>query len=125
VEDEPDTALSLAILLRRWGHEVEAVLDGRHALEVAVPFRPHVALMDLALPGMDGYEIAGRLQEAPALAGVWFIALSGYTREEGERRHPGGSGLFDLHLLKPVDPDQLRVILGRLAAQGAARSVAW
>ena len=114
VEDEPDTAMSLAILLRHWGHEVKVVLDGRRALEAADAFRPDVALLDLALPGMNGYEVAGRLRQA--LRGVRCIAMSGYSKEEGERRHPGGSALFDVHLLKPADPDQLREILAEAAA---------
>src|SRR5262245_21612010 len=86
VEDEPDTARSLVLWLRHWGYDVAAVLDGRHAVEVAATFRPHVALMDLALPGMDGYEVAGRLRDAPGLADMHCIAVSGYSRDEGERR---------------------------------------
>src|SRR5262249_12152452 len=84
VEDDPDTARSLAILVRRWGHEFGVALDGRFALHLATDFRPHVALIDIALPGMDGYDVARRLQAA--LRDVRCIAVSGYSREEGERR---------------------------------------
>jgi CheY-like chemotaxis protein len=120
VEDESDTAASLAILVRHWGYEFAAVLDGRLAPEVAVTFRPDIAVVDLALPGLDGYDVAARLRDAPALRGTRFVAMSGYPKEEAERRHPGGSELFDLHLLKPVDPEQLRAILGALASHSPA-----
>src|SRR5262249_8889526 len=114
---------SLAILLRHWGHDVAVVLDGQLALKIAIEFRPHVALMDLALPGMDGYDVAGRLRDAPGLGGARLIAVSGYSKEEGERRHPGGRAGSDVLRPRPGAPARLRTILGALAGEGAARPV--
>ncbi|HVR98851.1 MAG TPA: ATP-binding protein [Thermoanaerobaculia bacterium] len=109
VEDNPDAAQALSELLELWGHEVAAAMDGPAALKVVESFRPDVVLMDIGLPGMDGYELARRLRERPDLAGAHFIALTGYG-QEADRRRSAEAG-FDDHLTKPADPGVLRNLL--------------
>jgi signal transduction histidine kinase len=109
VEDNADAADSLALLLRALGHEVRVVGDGPAALEAASSFRPDVALLDIGLPEMDGYEVARRLRRDPALGDAVLVALSGYGQEEDRRRsHAAG---FDVHLVKPVDLEGLQALL--------------
>jgi PAS domain S-box-containing protein len=107
VDDNEDAALSIAILLGLWGHEVKTAFDGNAALAVAAGFAPEVVLLDLGLPGLDGYEVARRLR-AGGLRGL-LVAVTGYGREEDRARSRDAG--FDRHLLKPVDLDALRAIL--------------
>ena len=109
VEDNLDAAESLAELLRIWGHEVELAHDGAAALRAALEVRPEVVLLDIGLPGMDGYEVASRLRATPGLAGVRLVAVTGYG-QESDRRRARLAG-FDHHLVKPVDLDRLRALL--------------
>jgi CheY-like chemotaxis protein len=112
VDDNGDAAESLALLLHCAGAEVRSVNDGPAALEVAASgFAPQAVLLDLGMPGMDGFEVARRLREDPAQAGLEIIALTGWGQEE-DRRRTREAG-FDHHLTKPVDIDQLIGMLGR------------
>jgi CheY-like chemotaxis protein len=109
VEDHPDAAASTALLLRYFGHDVIVAHDGPAALELARRWAPDVALLDIGLPKMDGYEVARQLvalcrENKPAL-----IAVSGYGGEEQARRCAAAG--IELLLLKPVDPEQLRLVL--------------
>jgi PAS domain S-box-containing protein len=109
VEDSEDAAETLADLLRLWGHEVRVARDGRLGVEVAREFSPEVVLCDLGLPGMNGYQVAEELVRAPETAGACLVALSGYgSAEDRQRSRDAG---FDLHLVKPVDPAELRRLL--------------
>ena len=109
VDDNQDSANSLAALLQLDGHEVEAAYSAAGALERAVEFRPAVMLLDIGLPGMDGYELARRLRATPQLTGVRLVALTGYGRPEDQQRTQAAG--FDDHLVKPVDfPSLGRVI---------------
>lgn len=101
VDDNVDAADSLAVLLRLAGHNVRLAHDGPGALEAARTFHPDVALIDLGLPGFDGYEVARRLRERPADDDVLLIAVSGYAQEE-DRQRSLQAGFFR-HLTKPVD----------------------
>ncbi len=113
VEDHPDGAEMLASLLGHWGHRVEAVADGAQALDALAAGRPDLVLMDLGLPGMDGYEVARRIREGYGDArGPFLIALTGYGQEEARRKSSEAG--FDLHLVKPVDPEELRRVLSRV-----------
>jgi two-component system CheB/CheR fusion protein len=105
VDDSVDTAQSLALLLRLKGHQVEVAHDGPAALEVALSFEPEVVLLDIGLPGIDGYEVARRLREEARLARALLVALTGYGQEE-DRRRARYAG-FDHHFTKPVDPTVL------------------
>jgi two-component system, OmpR family, response regulator len=111
VEDYPDTATSTALLLKLFGHEVDVAGDGPTALRAAAAFPPDVVLLDIGLPGMDGYEVARRLRGQPLARRPFFIAVSGY-RQPADRRREVEAGI-DMHLLKPVDPDHLRLLLQR------------
>jgi CheY-like chemotaxis protein len=111
VEDDPGTAESTALFLRECGHRVRVACDGPAACQAAVSQPPDVVLLDLALPGMDGWEVARRLQEPAWEKRPLLIAVTGHDREEAHRRslHAG----IDLHLAKPVDPGFLRQLLAR------------
>jgi PAS domain S-box-containing protein len=106
VDDNTDSARSMAVLQTRRGHLTRTAFDGADALAVAAEFLPEVVLLDIGLPGMDGYEVARHLRKMPALAGVLLIAMTGYASPE-DRRVAKEAG-FDEHLAKPVDLDTLR-----------------
>jgi two-component system CheB/CheR fusion protein len=112
VEDNVDAAESLIMLLQLLGHHVRAVHDGISALEVARANVPEVMLIDIGLPGMDGYELARRLRQQPGLERVVLVALTGYGRDEDRERALKAG--FDYHLVKPVDPNALRGLVARL-----------
>ena len=112
VDDNEDTARTVALILRGAGHEVRLAHSGQQALETASNFRPAAVILDLGLPGMDGYEVARRMRENPKLAGVLLIAVSGYA-QESDRRRSKEAGV-DLHLAKPVEPDKIEEILANL-----------
>ena len=109
VDDHVDTALSLARLLRARGHVVEIVHDGNAALEAAETFRPNFILLDLGLPGMDGYEVAQSTRNRQASPRPTIIAISGYGQEE-DRQRSAEVGI-DHHLVKPVSFAQLEQML--------------
>ncbi|HET7306277.1 MAG TPA: PAS domain-containing protein [Gammaproteobacteria bacterium] len=102
VDDYADAAESLAELLKMDGYEVCVVYDGAAALEAAAEFQPAVALVDIGLPVMDGYEVARHLRSMPALKKLTLVALTGYG-QENDRRRARDAG-FDEHLVKPLDP---------------------
>jgi signal transduction histidine kinase/CheY-like chemotaxis protein len=110
VDDNVDTARGMARLLQLAGHDVRVAHDGRRALEVAHDYHPQFVLLDIVLPGMDGYEVARQLRGDPQLRDAIIIATSGYSVDD--YRPPEEAG-FDHHLAKPVDHDALRAILGR------------
>lgn len=112
VDDNRDSADSLALLLSTYGHDVRTAYDGTSALEIAQSFRPDVALQDIAMPGMDGYELARKLRELPETRHAALIALTGFTREEDAK--DARSAGFDHHLGKPVDFDALHRVLRSL-----------
>ena len=109
VDDNVDAAESIAKLLRLAGHEVECVYDGPHALEGAAKANPDVVLLDIGLPGMDGYEVARRLRALPQFRGTAIIALTGYG-QDSDRESSRKAG-FDHHLTKPVDPQVLESLI--------------
>ncbi len=114
VDDSRDAAESLALLLRAAGHEVSTAYAGPAALEAARAFRPEAVLLDIGLPGMDGYEVARRLRRESGLDRALLVAVTGYGQDEDRRRaHEAG---FDHHLVKPADLETLQGILSRAAA---------
>lgn len=110
VDDNADASESLAMLLRMSGHEVEVAANGESALALAGTFRPQVVLLDLGLPGMDGFEVARRLRARPELAATRLIAITGYGQAR-DRQATAAAG-FERHLTKPVDVDSLLALLG-------------
>jgi two-component system CheB/CheR fusion protein len=109
VDDNVDSAESLALLLRLYGHDVRLAHDGLTALEEVRASAPDVVLLDIGLPKMDGYAVARHLREEPAFAHVKLIAMTGYGQDEDRRRAKEAG--FDHHLVKPVDFDALRDLL--------------
>ena len=101
VDDNVDSAGSLALLLEMMGHDTRTAYDGEAGVQAASEFRPHVILMDLGMPILDGYEAARRIRGEPWGDAIFLVALSGWGADEDRlRTHDAG---FDLHLLKPVD----------------------
>ncbi len=113
VEDNVDAAEAMQLVLRGRGHEVATVSDGREALALARTFRPDVILLDIGLPGIDGYQLAVLLREAPETARARIIAVSGYGQERDVQRSREAG--FDLHLVKPVDAGRLSDAIGAVA----------
>jgi CheY-like chemotaxis protein len=111
VDDNRDSAESIAMLADLWGHQTRIVYDGPSALAEAQDWHPDVVLLDIGLPGIDGYEVARRLRQMPALDGVLLAAMTGYGQER-DRRLSREAG-FDIHLVKPVPPETLQELLAR------------
>ncbi|BAU47964.1 histidine kinase [Sulfurifustis variabilis] len=109
VEDNRDAADSLAFLLGDLGHDVHTVYDGSEGLKAALETVPEVAILDIGLPGLNGYELARLLRQEPRLRNTLLIALSGYG-QESDREQSRDAG-FDHHLLKPFELDDLIAIL--------------
>lgn len=101
VDDNPDAARTLAHLLTRRGHRVELSHDGSAAIEIARSFQPEILLLDLGLPGIDGFELARQFRADATLGGALMVAVSGYT-QESDRKRAMEAG-FDRHFAKPVD----------------------
>jgi PAS domain S-box-containing protein len=114
VDDNVDAAASQAQLLRMLGHEAETADSGEAALRTAAHYRPKVVLLDLGMPGMDGYACARELRRMPELDGATLIAQTGWNQDE-DRRRTAAAG-FDAHLAKPVDIDALLREVDRLSA---------
>lgn len=109
VDDVADSAESLADLLILWGHDIQTAHDGPTALKVAHAFQPEVVLLDIGMPGMDGYEVARKLREMEECADALVVAMTGYGQDE-DRELALDAG-FDRHLTKPVDLEELQKIL--------------
>lgn len=109
VDDNEDGALMLAAVLETRGHAVRVAHDGPGALEVAEAFEPELALLDIGLPVMDGYELAMRLRERPGLEHLTLVAVTGYG-QSGDRERSRAAG-FDHHLVKPVDLEAIDAVL--------------
>jgi CheY-like chemotaxis protein len=101
VDDNQDAAQSLGLLLKLLGVEVRVVHDGPAALEMIPSYAPTVVLLDIGMPGMDGYEVARRIRKLPEGQDLMLIALTGWGQED-DRRRTSQAG-FDHHLLKPAD----------------------
>jgi two-component system CheB/CheR fusion protein len=120
VDDNVDTAAMMSALLRLAGHAVEVAHDGMSAIATVERFKPEVVLLDIGMPGMDGYEIARRLRGSPGGDELLLIALTGYTQPEhvAATREAG----FDYHLTKPVDHDVVRNLIAKLQKRPQPRS---
>ena len=115
VEDNPDARDALRVLLELEGHDVEAAGEGQEALELARAKDPDIALVDIGLPGIDGYEIARRVRARDARRPI-LIALTGYGQPEDRQRATEAG--FDDMLVKPVDPGALADMLATLEIPG-------
>src|SRR5207249_9905619 len=98
------------------GHEVRIAYAGQQAVGEAASFAPEVVLLDIGLPGMDGYEVARRLKSLPGTRASLLVAVTGYGQEE-DRRRAREAG-FDHHLVKPVAPGAIEDLLAGLKPSG-------
>jgi two-component system, sensor histidine kinase len=111
VEDERDIRQALGALLESWGHEVQLAEDGRRGVDLILKERPDVALIDIAMPGLDGYAVARQVRGELGAGAPRLVAVTGFGREE-DRQRTRSAG-FDDHLVKPATPVDLRRALRR------------
>jgi signal transduction histidine kinase/ActR/RegA family two-component response regulator len=111
VDDNIDSAETLALLLRLGGHDVHTAHSGRNALESAQINRPEIVMLDIGMPGMDGLEVARRLRDELGLTDVLLVAMTGYGQDEDRRRSQVAG--FNSHLVKPIDLEHLNSLLER------------
>ena len=112
VDDNTDAAVLLAEVLQEYGYEMEVAATPAAALQAATTFLPQLAILDIGLPGMTGYELARRLRAMPELGDLRLIALSGYGASAS-----APAARFDRHLVKPIDPDVLADVMGALLSR--------
>jgi PAS domain S-box-containing protein len=119
VDDNHDAADSLGMLLKFLGAEVHIAYDGSEALSALMSFDADLMLLDIGMPGMDGYELARRIRKRPGLEGLKLIALTGWGQEE-DRRATAAAG-FDHHLIKPTGIEALRTLMATVGARDERR----
>ena len=117
VEDRPEIRETLAELLVDSGYEVATAANGLAGFEAITERPPHAALLDIGLPGIDGFELARRLRANPSTAGLPLVAMTGYGRDD-DRAEVIAAG-FDIHLVKPVDIDDVLAALDRLGVRAS------
>jgi CheY-like chemotaxis protein len=113
VDDNVDTVTTLAMLVKESGHDVRTVYDGSSVLEAALDYRPNVVLLDIGLPGLNGFEVAKQLRRQPALQNAVLVAMTGYGRESDRQRSQEAG--FDHHLVKPGDFGKVLQILATVS----------
>jgi CheY-like chemotaxis protein len=111
VDDNLSNASSLDVLLRALGQEVHTAFDGLTGLEMVRQLQPDTVLLDIGLPGIDGYEVARRCRAEPALEHIRLVAMTGYGKEEDRQRSRQAG--FSAHLVKPVNVEDLRLVLSQ------------
>ena len=111
VEDDPDTAVSLEMLLRLYAYDVQVARDGAIALRAVLDGQPDVVLLDIGLPKLDGWQLAKEIRCHTGMKRPFLIAISGYGMQADQMRSREAG--IDLHLVKPVEPEMLQQILGR------------
>jgi CheY-like chemotaxis protein len=116
VDDHPDTADGLVVMLGLIGAEGRAVYDGETALTLLSAFVPDLILLDIGMPGLDGYDVARLIRSYPGFERVPLVAVSGWTTDDDRRR--GVEAGFDVYLAKPLDLNRVRSLLVSLGLQG-------
>ena len=119
-DDDRDTADSSAVLLRSTGHEVRCAYSGAEALIAAAGFHPQLAFLDIAMPAMNGYEVARRIRAAAWGREMVLVAVTGWGRP-ADKQLASDSG-FDHHLVKPFDFESLKAVLAQCAGGGGGAS---
>jgi CheY-like chemotaxis protein len=109
VDDNRDSVETLSMLLRIKGHDARIAESGEEAIAAADEYQPNVVLLDLSLPGMDGFEVAQELRKRPYGANVVLVALTGWSGREVQAK--AAEAGFDFHLLKPVEWPELEQVL--------------
>ncbi|HYD48676.1 MAG TPA: response regulator [Terriglobales bacterium] len=120
VEDNADAAESMMMLLELLGHQVHIANDGFAGVEAARTQSPQIMLVDIGLPGIDGYEVARRVRRDPDLCHIILVALTGYGCDD-DKREAAAAG-FDRHMVKPVDPDALQELITGFAGASPKKS---
>jgi DNA-binding response OmpR family regulator len=114
IEDNHDAGESLRLLLEAVNHDVRHVISGEAGVEEAGAFRPHVVLLDLGLPGIQGHEAAVRIRETVATSPLTIVAISGWGRDSD--REASRAARVDHHLVKPIDFAALQALLDSISA---------
>ncbi len=117
-DDNADSADSLSNILRLMGHETRVARDGQQAYDAAAEFRPDIALLDIGMPLLNGYDVARRVREQPWGGAIRLVAVTGWG-QDADRLLSEAAG-FDLHLVKPVDPAALEALVDSVSRDGAA-----
>ena len=112
IDDNADIRESLQMLLAMWGHQVSMAAEGRAGVALVVRDRPDVALIDVGLPGMNGYDVAREIRQSLPNGATKLIAVTGYG-QPSDRELAKQAG-FDMHLLKPISPEVLQRLLVEL-----------
>ena len=112
-DDLADSADSLALLLRQYGHEVHTAYDGAQAFAAAARVRPRIAVLDLGMPKLNGYDLARKIRGQPWGKDILLVALSGWGQQEDRRRSKEAG--FNHHLVKPLDFDELAAVMKTIA----------
>jgi signal transduction histidine kinase len=122
VDDNQDSACSMTLLLELQGHQVQVAHAGQAALQLASQFNPDVILLDIGMPGMNGYEVAKHLRSQPAFSDTLLIAVTGYGRASDVKQTESAG--FDHHLVKPIDYDKLQSLLQARSSRRAGSAEA-
>ena len=109
VDDNLDSVETLSMLLRVKGHDSRTAETGEQAIEIADEYQPHIVILDLSLPGIDGYEVAQRLRHRPYGPNLLLVALTGWSGKD--IRNKAAEAGFDFHVVKPIDWQQLEQVL--------------
>lgn len=109
VEDNSDAAITLELLVQSLGHTTRVEHNGHRALAAAVEFRPNIVLLDIGLPGMDGYEIARQLRASAHSGALRLIAVTGWGQDTDKAKAAAAG--FDTHLVKPLAANELARVL--------------
>jgi CheY-like chemotaxis protein len=117
VDDNVDSASTLAMMLKLMGHEVRTAHDGLEGFEAAAAFQPDFILLDLGMPKLNGYETCRRIREQPWGKQIGIIAVTGWGQEDDKRRTQNAG--FSGHLVKPVEPASLEKLLAQLKSNTA------
>jgi CheY-like chemotaxis protein len=121
VDDSVDAAQAMSMLLETLGHDVRTMHDGPSALADVDAFKPEVVILDIGLPGMDGFEVARQMRSRPATRSALLLALTGYGGE-ADRQRSREAG-FDHHLVKPVSFTDIEALIARSFGPHASRNV--
>lgn len=108
-DDNVEGGQLLRALLEQRGHEVAVAQNGEDAVRLAKEFLPQVGMLDIGMPGMNGYAVAEHLRRDPDHRGMFLVAVTGWSQEEDKRRAIEAG--FDAHVTKPADPDELQALL--------------
>ena len=120
-DDNRDAADSLAMLLRMDGHEVTVVHDGRQAVATIDSFRPDIAVLDIGMPELNGYEVARQVREGPLSTLITLIAVTGWGQASDKARAAAAG--FNHHLTKPIEPDAFRQMVRSDGPYSAVKNI--